>query len=416
MTISKKRTALAMTSLLVAAGATAFQAATGPIRVSAASPPHIMVIVDENAAHDATLGSPYIDGNPAAPYINNTLRPTYTEATNWFGVEHVSSFDYYDLISGADQKGMTKPYPGTTFVDQLAAKKISWKAYIESMPSTCYTGGGNGMYDPGHNPFIAFKSIVKNPAQCNNDVPATNMVSDLNSATPPSFVWVSPNQCDDMHSKCAPTNNFVAQGDSWLKTTVPAVQSTQWYKNGGIIIVTWDESVTSDTTGVPGSTDSGGHIATLVISAAPPSQYTAAGDHFGTLLGLQNRDSDRPDDDQADQWGHRQLPDLSNHDGHDVAGRVVHLLGSAPGKLQPVLLGDGVRVAEQRPGLGHQGVHDHAERGAGTADRQHHRDSDRRQHCDADRRSHSHMFGVYADDRHHRRRWQVHVVERACRE
>jgi phosphatidylinositol-3-phosphatase len=288
MAVSKKRTALAMMSLLAAAGTTAFQAATGPTRVSAASPPHIMVIVDENAAYKASFGSPYIAGNSQAPYVNSLIQ-TYTSATSWFAVEHHSSFDYYDLVSGADQAGISKPVSSPTFVDQLAGSGIGWKAYMESAPSSCYKGGSVGQYYKGHNPFVSFKSIVNNPSQCANVVPYTQsrMSTDLNQPSPPSFVWITPNQCDDMHSKCAPTNNVVAQGDTWLRSTIPAVQATAWYHNGGIIILTWDESATRDSSGVPGTNDSGGHIATIVISAGNHVPYSNAGDHFGTLRGLE---------------------------------------------------------------------------------------------------------------------------------
>lgn len=288
MTNSKRRTALVVASVLVAAGTAGFRLAAGPIRAAAASPPHIMVIVDENAAYNASFGSPYIVGNSKAPYTN-TLSQTFTSATNWFAVEHHSSYDYYDLISGADQAGLSKPVSSPTLVDQLAGKGIGWKAYMESAPSTCYTGGSVGAYYKGHNPFVGFKSIVNNPSQCANVVPYTQsqMTSDLNQPSPPSFVWITPNQCDDMHSNCAPTNDKVRQGDSWLESTIPAVQATTWYQNGGIIILTWDESAGTDSSGVPGTTDSGGHIGTIVISAASNSAYPNAGDHFGTLRGLE---------------------------------------------------------------------------------------------------------------------------------
>lgn len=277
--------------LLALTGSVVLTASSRTVQAGAApAAPHVMVIIMENTAYDNSHGSPYIVGNSSAPYINNTLVPQYTSATQWYSVEHVSDYDYYDLVSGADQKGKTKPVTATSFPDQLAANGISWKAYMEGMPSSCYAGGATGNYVSGHNPFVHFTSIVNNPAQCKNVVPYTQsqMTSDLNQASPPSFVWISPNQCDDMHTKCAPTSNLVKQGDNWLQTTIPAVQSTQWYTAGGIIIVTWDESVVPDTSGAPSTSDSGGHVATLVISAGNHSPYTAAGDHFGTLHGLQN--------------------------------------------------------------------------------------------------------------------------------
>jgi hypothetical protein len=288
--------ALVPAALIALSGSVVLTASNRTVQAHAASTaPHVMVIVDENIAYNSSDGSPYIIGNTNAPYINNTLlnskNPLATSATQWYSVEHVSDYDYFDLISGADQKGVFKPVGvGTkTFVDELAAQQISWKAYMENMPSTCYTGGETNNYVAGHNPFINFQSITKTPSQCNNVVPyqQSQMTGDLNAASPPSFVWITPNLCNDMHDSCAPTNNPVRQGDNWLASTIPAVQSTAWYRSGGIIILTWDESVTSDTSGVPGTSDSGGHIATLVISAANSSPYTAAGDHFGTLLGLE---------------------------------------------------------------------------------------------------------------------------------
>jgi len=53
----------------------------------------------------------------------------------------------------------------------------------------------------------------------------------------------------------------------------------------GIIIVTWMKSVIKDTSG--GSEGSGGHIATLVISAKSTGSFTSPGDHYATLRGIE---------------------------------------------------------------------------------------------------------------------------------
>ena len=255
--------------------------------VSTASPPHIMVIVDENTAYAKSDGTPFVIGNAKAPYINNTLVKTYASATQWYSVEHNSPKDYYDLISGADQAGQNKPYKATTLVAELASAGYTWKAYMEGAPSACYTGKDVNSYAKSHNPFIAFADVVKNPAQCANVVPytQTQLSTDLNSTSPPDFVWITPNVCDDMHSKCSPQNNKVAQGDQWLQNNLPTVLSSSWYASGGIIIVTWDESTIKDTSG--GGEGSGGHIATLVISAKSTGSFTSPGDHFATLRGIE---------------------------------------------------------------------------------------------------------------------------------
>lgn len=260
-----------------------------PVRpASASGPPHIMVIVEENAAYNKALGTPYIIGNPNAPYLNG-LATQYASATNWYSVEHISYKDYADLISGSDQSCCTKPYAAATLVDQLASGGYRWKAYIESLPSACYNGASTGDYDKGHNPFAVFQSTRTAP-QCNNVVPydSTQMSTDLNSSQAPDFVWITPNLCHDMHTKCT-TASRVAEGDAWLKSNLPTVLASSWYTGGnGIVIITWDESVTADTSGVPNSGDSGGHVATIVISANSTGAFTGLGDHFGTLRAIEN--------------------------------------------------------------------------------------------------------------------------------
>ena len=96
-----------------------------------------MLIVDENTAYSSAQGTPFIIGNSSAPYINS-LASKYTSATHWFANQHVSANDYLDLLSGSNQglsEGTKPPYTAATLVDELNARTISWKAYMEGMPS-----------------------------------------------------------------------------------------------------------------------------------------------------------------------------------------------------------------------------------------------------------------------------------------
>ena len=129
-----------------------------PTSVSAGAP-HVMLIVEENEGYAQIIGS------KAAPYINS-LAHTYASATNWYGLTDDSLSDYAALISG-----VTGSYKSPTVVGELAAQGISWKAYMEDMPSACYTGGRVANYTKTHNPFVHFKSITNNPAQCDQMVP-----------------------------------------------------------------------------------------------------------------------------------------------------------------------------------------------------------------------------------------------------
>ena len=75
--------------------------------------------------------------------------------------------------------------------------------------------------------------------------PLSELSQDLANNTVAQYNLVTPNQCHDMHSKCAPENNEIKQGDNWLKTWIPKITGSQAYKDGGAIFITWDEAETS---------------------------------------------------------------------------------------------------------------------------------------------------------------------------
>jgi phosphatidylinositol-3-phosphatase len=242
----------------------------------AASPPHIMVIVEENEGYSNIIGS------SKAPYINS-LASTHASATKWYGLMDSSLGDYVALISGT-----TGSYSSPTLVGELATAGISWKAYVEDAPSACYTGGGVANYTRVHNPFVHFKSITGNAAQCDRIVPfagSGGFASDLTGTTAPSFMFVVPNNCDDMHSTCSPTKNKIKQGDNWLQANLPTVLSSSWYAAGGIVIITWDSATTADTSGW--NTGSGGHVPTIVISATSARAFSSGGNDYGTLRAIE---------------------------------------------------------------------------------------------------------------------------------
>jgi protocatechuate 3,4-dioxygenase beta subunit len=255
---------------------------------SASNAPHIMVIVEENHSYNGTHG---IIGNAKAPYTNS-LATTYMSATNWFGQVHGSPPDYQALIAGEMLGSITKPSSLPTLVDELVTAGISWKAYMETMPSTCDLAGTNDLqgYASDHNPFLYYAS-TRTPAQCQNVVPYTQFATDANTTTPPAFMFMVPNQCNDMHTECGGTNVEVVNGDNWLKTNLPLIQASTWYQQGGTVIITWDEADPTDSTGFNGST--GGHIPTIVVSAATKvgssHTFSSGGNLYGILRGVEER-------------------------------------------------------------------------------------------------------------------------------
>lgn len=266
-------------------------------------PPHIMLIVEENRSYGTIIGSPY------APYLNS-LAKTYVSATNWYSVQHPSENDYVQLISGSNQ-GLPngKPYSTTTLVDELHTKGIPWKAYMENLPSACYKGTvTNGLYDRFHNPFHYFTKYTTNTGGwCSSadlgsegivQYPGSSaLVTALDATNAPDFVDIVPNDCNEMHgdsltgSPCAGSlqRSLISAGDTWLSTNIGPVINSRWFQANGTIIITWDESAPTDTTGCCGGMATGGHIATIVISSKNKGlgQFASIGDHYGTLAAIE---------------------------------------------------------------------------------------------------------------------------------
>src|SRR2546427_6912827 len=56
-------------------------------------------------------------------------------------------------------------------VDLLVNASLTWKAYMEDMPSNCY-GSNSGRYAVRHDPFVYFSNLVNNGTRCSRVVPA----------------------------------------------------------------------------------------------------------------------------------------------------------------------------------------------------------------------------------------------------
>jgi hypothetical protein len=267
------------------------------------TPPHVMVIVMENQESTSIIGS------VSAPYINS-LATKYRSATQWYAVQHNSPTDYLELLAGSN---LGWPVPlrsskATTLVDELHAKSVPWKGYMESMPSTsCYPGTTtNGLYDVLHNPFRYFTNYSSasggwcSSANLSSEgvLPypgSSGLVSALTGSNAPDFVWITPNDCNNMHgdsntgSTCKGVTGapLIKAGDTWLSSNIGPVISSPWFSQNGIIIITWDEGSTNK--GCCSLTAPGGHVATIVVTSKNKGlgNFTATGDHYGTLRGIE---------------------------------------------------------------------------------------------------------------------------------
>jgi len=200
------------------------------------APSHIAVVVLENKEYSDVIGS------PQAPYINRLARG-YALARNLYAVAHPSLPNYLALTGGStfgiDSDCTDCSVSATSLADQLDHAGLSWKAYMEGIPHSCFTGpDSSGDYAKKHDPFSYYTRVMTNPARCRRIVPLSQLHVDERAGGLPAFVWITPNLCHDMHD-CS-----VATGDRFLAGLVPALLRALGPR--GLLIVTWDEGTSDD--------------------------------------------------------------------------------------------------------------------------------------------------------------------------
>ncbi len=270
------------------------------------SPQHVFVIMMENTGYDSLIG------NPNAPWINAAAEK-YGVATNYYGVTHPSQPNYIAATSGStngvpNDNDITVNVP--SIVDQLESHHKTWKAYMESY-SLCTTpldhACGNQLYERKHNPFISYLDVQSNPARVANIVDFSQLNADLASRDLANYVWISPNQCNDMHGRAAtPADpcdfsqvpSLIHTGDTFLKDTVGNIMESRAWTDNSVIFVTWDESDFTgsgpfgfgDTSGCCDANPGGGHVLTLVITHDQhhARQSDEAFNHYSMLRTIQD--------------------------------------------------------------------------------------------------------------------------------
>jgi len=273
------RRALCLLAVVMAAVPAAASASTTPPPVK-----HVFVVVLENQDGTKTFGP-----NSPAPYLAQTLRQRGQYLPNYFGVTHFSLGNYVALVSGQGSNPQTQAdcqfytdftpgvigpdgqaigqgcvYPSSvkTVADQLEGRGLGWKGYLEDMgndparePATCghpplgaqdrtQSAKKGDQYAARHNPFVYFHSIIDRPTCAANDVPLTRLEGDLSTNRIGAYNFITPSLCHDGHD--APCVNGEPGGlksaDAFLKTWIPKITGSRAYHDGGLIVVTFDES------------------------------------------------------------------------------------------------------------------------------------------------------------------------------
>jgi len=252
---------------------------------------HVFVIVLENHGFDTTFAA-----ESPAPYLADTLVKRGAFLRQYYGIGHVSLDNYIAMISGLaptrqtqvdcprfvdfQQTGTDRDgqpigvgcvYPAKvkTVANQLDAKRLSWRAFMEDMGAdttrerrTCahpVIGSLDStqratpvdQYATKHNPFMYFHSVIDSPTCDANVVALSELENALASATTtPNFSFISPSLCHDGHDR--PCTNGEPGGlesaDAFLARWVPRITSSPAFQADGLLIITFDEALTIDAT------------------------------------------------------------------------------------------------------------------------------------------------------------------------
>ena len=325
---------------LVASGA---GAATPDAATTKAKPPaikHVFVINLENKGYDVTFGA----ASPA-PYLSQTLTGQGVLLEQYYGIGHASLDNYIAEISGQGPSKQTQldcftyndfvstgtgdlgqalgdgcvyPTAVKTIADQLTAKKLTWKGYMEDMATPCQhpelgaadpdvAATAAGTYATRHNPFVYYHSIIDSPICKTNVVALDALETDLKSVkTTPNFSMIKPGLCNDGHDKkCFDGSpGGLEAANTWLQQWVPKILASPAFKKDGLLIVTFDEAeVGADataccnpptypnvTTGSPTGGPGGGRVGAVLVSRfiKPGSTSATPYNHYAMLCSLED--------------------------------------------------------------------------------------------------------------------------------
>ncbi|HZD64543.1 MAG TPA: alkaline phosphatase family protein [Acidimicrobiales bacterium] len=230
---------------------------------------HVIWIWMENHSLSQVIGS------SDAPF-ETALAGTCGLATNYHAITHPSLPNYVAATAGStlgvsDDAGPAQHHlPGPSLFGELDAAGRSWRGYDESMPGHCATSD-SGEYATRHNPAVYYAGL--RPACQRFDLPmgtttAGALHDALQSASLPSFSFITPNVCNDDHS-CP-----VRTGDAWLARWVTAIVASPAYRAGNtVVMITWDEGSGNN------------HVPLIVVSPSTRPGTRAGGrfDHYSLL-------------------------------------------------------------------------------------------------------------------------------------
>lgn len=221
--------------------------------------PKIYFVILENHSYGQIVGN----GN--MPFLNSLIT-SRSVADNFFANTHPSIGNYFMLTTGqiiTNDDSFSGVVSADNLVRELTAAGKSWHVYAESLPSVGFLGASSGAYVKRHNPFAYFSDVINSGTQAQNIVPFSQFPGALSNGATADFNYVLPNNNNNMHDcpagmiTCTDVDKERAT-DAWLQTNVGPILNNADFQQRGLLIITLDESVETDTA------NGGGHIVTVL--------------------------------------------------------------------------------------------------------------------------------------------------------
>lgn len=286
---------------------------------------HIFIIVEENKGYRQIMDHP-----SWTPVIHRLSRE-YGSASQFYAEVHPSEGNYIAMVGGDtfgihdDDAFYCKPglkdafcpdsgvrgyvdhdLAAPSLMDQLTRKGLTWKAYLEDIPSAGSLvprwptkdypsrGMANEMYAAKHNGFVNFSSVNREPYPQlrRHFVGFAQLERDIAADTMPNYAHIIPNQCNEMHGsdlpdappgcKEADEASVIKRGDAEIGLLVDKIMHSKIWSDPGnaAIVITFDENDEAERkSGAQGccgydphskANFGGGHIVTIVITNHGP--------------------------------------------------------------------------------------------------------------------------------------------------
>jgi acid phosphatase len=210
---------------------------------------HVFVVVEENTNYSSVVG------NASMPYLNSLIKQ-YGLATQYYANTHPSIGNYFMLTTGniiTNNDSFNQTVTADNVVRHLLNAGKTWKAYEEDLPYAGYITPNVNKYARKHCPLSFFSDVVNSSSEKLNLVPFTEFKTDLANNSFPRYSFVTPNLCNDAHD-CS-----LGTADGWLKNNIAPLIKSASFKNGGLLIIVFDESGSDNAHG-------GGRVAWVAIS------------------------------------------------------------------------------------------------------------------------------------------------------